>query len=83
MGGQGQEYVPSLEVTTIGAMMMIDFRRRMTRGVGVILVPTLTTCRKLAMRLFSGGKKGVDHGKIVVVRGCLFCLIADDIGRTK
>ena len=59
------------------------FRLRMVRSVGVVLIPTLTLSwsvrRKLAMALFCGGKKGVDHGEVVMIRGCRFELCADGI----
>ena len=59
------------------------FRLMMVRSVGVVLIPTLTLSwsvrRKLAMALFCGGKKGVDHGEVVMIRGCRFELCADGI----
>ncbi len=70
MGGHDHKGVPSSDATFMVTMLMGVFRRRMTRVVGVVLIPMLTPCRKLAMRLFCGGKKGVDHGKIDTVRGC-------------
>ena len=67
VGGQGHKSVILSEVLTIVVVMMIGFRWREIRGVGVaIVVPMLTVCRKLAMRLFCGGKKwstmGYHHG---------------------
>ena len=46
---------------------MVVFHLRMVRGMGVVLIPMLTASRKLVMALFCGGKKGVDHGKIIGV----------------
>jgi hypothetical protein len=46
---------------------MVVFHLRMVRGMGVVLIPTLTASGKLAMALFCGGKKGVDHGEIIGV----------------
>jgi hypothetical protein len=34
----------------------------------------------MAMRLFCGGKKGFDHGRITAVSGCRRRLCADGIG---
>jgi len=48
------------------------FHLRMVRSVGVVLIPTLAARRKLAMRLFCGGKKGIAHGEIVMIWGCRF-----------
>jgi len=60
---------------------MVVFHLRMARGVGVTqLIPTLTSRRQLPTALFCGEKKGIDHGKIVMVRGCRFELCADGIG---
>ncbi len=57
-GGHGQEYLPLSDTALAGKMLMgAVFSRRMKRIVGVVLIPTLTTCRKLAMHLFCGGKK--------------------------
>jgi hypothetical protein len=44
--------------------------------VWAVLIPMLTTCRKLAMRLFVVEKTWVNHVKIVMVWGCHFCLFA-------
>jgi hypothetical protein len=80
-GGHGNKYVPLLDAALSGTMSMgLVFRLRMTRVVGVVLIPMLTACRKLAMCLFCGGKKGVDHGKIDTVRGCQFGLFAIGMG---
>ncbi len=79
-GGHDHEGMPSFDATLMGTMLMGVFRRRMTRVVGLVLIPTLTACRKLAMCFFCGGKKGVDHGKIDMVRACRFCLFANGIG---
>jgi hypothetical protein len=78
-GGHDHEGVPSLDAALMGTMSVGVFYRRMTRVVGVVLIPTLTACRKLAMRLFCGGKKGVDHGKFDTVRGCQFYLFINSI----
>jgi hypothetical protein len=51
--------------------------------VELVLISTLTACRKLAMRLFCGGKKAVNHGKIDMIRGCQFSLLADGAGSSK
>ncbi len=45
------------------------FRPRETRDGGVVLIPMLTICRKTAMRLFCGRKKGFDHDGSAMVRG--------------
>ncbi len=79
-GGHDHKGMPSLDVILMGTMLMGVFHRRMTRVVGVVLIPMLTACRKLAMCLFCGGKKGVDHGEIDMVWGCRFCLVANGIG---
>jgi hypothetical protein len=59
---------------------MVVFHLRMVRGVGAELIPMLTSCRKLPTTFFCGEKKGIDHGEIVMVRGCRFELCADGIG---
>jgi len=60
---------------------MVVFHLRMARGVGVAqLIPTLTSRRKLPTTLVFGEKKGIDHGEIVMIRGCRFELCADGIG---
>ncbi len=69
MGGHDHKGMLPLDTALMGTMSMGVLRRMMTRVVGVVLIPTLSTCRKIAMRLFCGGKKGVDHGKIDMVRG--------------
>jgi hypothetical protein len=80
-GGHGHEYVPLLNAASAGTMLIgVVFHQRMTRAVGVLLIPMLTACRKLAMGFSCGGKKGVDHGKIDTVRGCRFGLFAIGIG---
>ena len=64
----------------MGEVIGVVFCQRTKRVVGVVLIPTLTACRKLAMHLFCDGKKGVDHGKNDMVRGCGFGLFAVSIG---
>jgi hypothetical protein len=83
IGGHDHKGVPSSDATLMGMMLMGVFRWRMMRVVGVVLIPTLTACRKLAMRLFCGEKKGDDYGKIDTVRGCQLCLFTDGIGVFK
>ncbi len=51
----------------MGEVIGVVFRRRTKRVVGVVLIPTLTACRKLAMHLFCGGKKGIDNVETVMV----------------
>ena len=63
-----------------GTLSVKVFHLRMARGVGAELIPTLTSRRKLPTALFCGEKKGIDHGEIVMVRGCRFELCADGIG---
>jgi len=64
-----------------GMLSVKVFHLRMVRGVGVAqLIPTLTSRRKLPTTLVCGEKEGIDHGKIVMVRGCRFELCADSIG---
>jgi hypothetical protein len=75
--------VPLLDAALMGRILMGMFHWRMMRVVGVVLFPTLTACRKLAMLLFCGGKKGGDRGKIDTVRGCRFYLFANGIGIFK
>jgi hypothetical protein len=79
-GRHGHECVPLSEAASFGMVLMGVFRRRVTRVVGVVLIPTLTAGRKLPMSIFCGGKKGVDHDVIGMVQGCRFCLFADGIG---
>ena len=43
---------------------------RGTRGGGFVLVPMLTVRKKLAMRLFCGGKKGINHDDSAMVWRC-------------
>jgi hypothetical protein len=62
-----------------GTLSVKVFHLRMARGVGAELIPTLTSHRKLPTALFFCGKKGIDHGKIVMVWGCQFELCANDI----
>jgi hypothetical protein len=64
----------------MGEVIGVVFCQRTKRVVGVVLIPTMTACKKLAMCLFCGGKKGVNHVKIVMVCGCHFCLFAKGIG---
>jgi len=59
---------------------MVVFHLRMTRGMRTELIPTLTSRRKLATTFFCGEKKGIDHGKIAMIRGCRFELCANGIG---
>jgi hypothetical protein len=63
-GGHCHECMLLLEAVSSGTMLMGVFRQRMTRVVGVVIIPTLTACRKLAMRLFFGGKKGSTMAKL-------------------
>jgi hypothetical protein len=77
MGGHDHEGVLSSDAALMGTMLIGVFCWRMLRVMGVVLIPTLTACRKLAMHLFCGGKKGGNHGKIDTVRGCWFCLFAN------
>jgi hypothetical protein len=83
MGGHSHDCIPLLEAAASGTPPMGVFRRRMTRAVGGVLIPMLIACRKLAMHHFGGGKKGVDHGRIAIVRGCRFELCANGIGNFK
>ncbi len=78
-GGHGHKCVPLLEAALFGMVAIGVFCWRVTRVVGVVLILTLTAGRKLAMHLFCGGKKGVNHDVIGIVRGCRFCLLADGI----
>jgi hypothetical protein len=82
-GGHGHKCVSLSEATLLGMVPMGVFHWRVTRVVGVVLIPMLTACRKLAMHLFCGGKKGVEHDKIGMVRGCPFCLFANGISGFK
>jgi hypothetical protein len=78
VGGHGQECrPPSNDAAMVVGVSMRVFRWRVMRLVGIVLIPTLTACRKIAMCLSCGGKKGIDHGKIDMVWGCLFCLFAN------
>jgi hypothetical protein len=83
-GGHGHErsrpLLGSATMAVVVGVMMGGFRRRVMRVVGGVLIPMLTICRKRAMRLFCGGKKGIDHGEIDMVRRCLFCLFAAGLG---
>jgi hypothetical protein len=79
-GRHGHKCVLLLEAILFGMVSMGVFRQRVTRVVGVVPIPTLTTGRKLAMHLFCGGKKGVDHDVIGMGWGCRFCLLANGIG---
>jgi hypothetical protein len=63
-----------------GTLLVKVFHLRMVNGVGAELIPTLTSRRKLPTAFFCCGKKGIDHGEIVMVRGCRFELCADGIG---
>ena len=82
--GHDQVRRTSLGKAVMGRVTMDGvFRRRVIRVGGVVLIPLLTACRKLAMCLFCGGKKGVDHDEIDMGRGCRFCLLADGIGAKK
>jgi hypothetical protein len=63
-GGHGHEYMPLSEAASSATMLMGVFRQRTTRVVGVVLIPTLTPCRKLAMHLFLVGKKGSTMAKL-------------------
>jgi hypothetical protein len=56
---------------------------RRWRDVLAVLIPPFIACRKLAMLPFFGLKRGFDHGKIVMVRGCRFCLSAEGTGNSK
>ena len=47
------------------------FFLRMVRSVGVVLTGDAPFC---------GEKKGIDHGEIVMIRGCRFELCVDGIG---
>jgi hypothetical protein len=78
-GGHGHKCVPLLEAALSGTVSMGVFHRRVTRVVDVVLIPMLTACRKLAMRLL-WWKKGVNHDKIGMVRGCRFGLFPNGIG---
>jgi hypothetical protein len=72
-GGHVHECITMLGSGSIGAAAIGVCRRRMVRmDVGVVLIPMLTACRKLAMRLFCGGKKEVDHSETDMVQGCQF-----------
>jgi hypothetical protein len=63
-GGRGHECMLLSDAASAGTMSMgVVFHWRMTRVVGVVLIPTLTVCIKLAMRLYCGGNK------IYTVRG--------------
>jgi hypothetical protein len=53
------------------------FCPRETRDGGVVLVPSVIVCRKTAMRLFCGGKKGFNHDGAAMVWGCQMRLDAD------
>ena len=59
---------------------MVVVHVRMARGVGAYLIPTLTSRKKLPTTLFFGEKREIDHGEIVMIRGCRFELCADGIG---
>jgi hypothetical protein len=59
------------------------FHGRRWRDVLVVLIPPFIACRKLAMRPFFGLIRGFGHGKIVMVRGCHFCLSAKGTGNSK
>jgi len=61
-------------------MSMVVFHLRMVRGMGTELIPTLTSHGKLPTTLFCGERKGMDHGKIAMIRGCRFELCTDGIG---
>jgi hypothetical protein len=79
-GGHGHERSrPSLGsavMAVVVGVMMGGFRWKVMRVFGGVLIPMLAVCRKRAMRLFCGGQKGIDHGKIDMVWGRLFCLFA-------
>jgi hypothetical protein len=83
-GGHGPERSRPSSGSTVMAMvlgvMMRGFCWKVMRVVGGVLIPMLAVCRKRAMRLFCGGKKGINHGKINMVWGCLFCLFASGRG---
>ena len=64
-GGHCHRYMQSSQASL--SVSMVVFHLRMVRGMGVVLIPMLTASRKLVMALFCGGKKGVDHGKIIGV----------------
>jgi hypothetical protein len=62
-----------------GQQLVVLFRPRGNKDGVRLLIPTLIVCRKLAMRLFCGGKKGYGHGKITAVCGCHRQLCANGI----
>jgi hypothetical protein len=87
-GGHGHEYVPLSDTTLAGTMLMgAVFHWRMTRVVRVVLIPTFTSCRKLAMGLFVVGKRGSTMAKlsqnggaalVFLLSALAFWIVADD-----
>ncbi len=68
--GHTQEGKPLLGDGSGAASLLGGFcRLRRTTDGGDVLVPMLIVCRKTAMRLFCGGKKGRDHDDSVMAWG--------------
>jgi hypothetical protein len=65
MGGHVPECTPMSGTGSISSAAMGVCCWRMVRVVvGVVLIPTLTACRKLAMGFFVVGKKGSTMAKL-------------------
>jgi len=75
--GKYRDGVGPASAIAFDTLLVVPFRPRGNRDGGRLLIPT---CKKLAMRLFCGGKKGFDHGRITAVCGCRRRLCADGIG---
>jgi hypothetical protein len=70
---------PALAIA-FDTLSVVPFRLRGNKDGGGVLIPTLTVCRKMAMRLFCGEKKRFDHGRITAASGCRRRLCANGIG---